>query len=74
MEPFKTPSTDPYFHGFEMIEELLPPCKVIISSGYISPEITTQAKRLGVAFIFQKPANFNQLALLINHMVVCAGK
>lgn len=67
-----TPS-DSVFQGFELIETLLPPCRVIIASGYISPEIAKEARRLGVVSIFQKPPNFNALAILINFLLNCLG-
>lgn len=60
------------FQGFELIETLLPACKVIIASGYVSPEISTQARQLGVVSIFQKPPNLNALAIVINFLINCA--
>lgn len=59
------------FQGFELIETLLPPCRVIIASGYVSPEISAEARRLGVVSIFQKPPNLNALAIIINFLLNC---
>lgn len=62
------------FQGFELIETLLPPCRVIIASGYISPEIAKESLRLGVVSIFQKPPNFNALAIIMNFLINCMEK
>lgn len=62
------------FQGFELIEYLLPSCRTIIASGYISPEIAKKARDLGVVSIFQKPPNLNALAIVINFLLNCVIK
>lgn len=59
------------FNGFELIENVLPGCKVIIVSGYVSPEIMKEARRLNVVSVFQKPMSFGSLAVTINFMLTC---
>jgi DNA-binding NarL/FixJ family response regulator len=61
-----TKGEDVVFNGFEVIENYLLPCRTIIISGYLSPEIGAKARELGIAAIYQKPPNINALTITIN--------
>ena len=59
------------FNTFDFIEKYLEPCKTVVVSGYMSPEIKEEMTLLGVVALHTKPIDLNLLLITLNSIVDC---